>query len=173
MNPIEVTGLLVIVLLGLGWRLTWLATRVDRAHHRVERAWAALDAALVRRAQRVAEVAGRDDLDPATALLLSDSAAAVLEPDLDADQREAAESDLSHVIEVVGLDGVADEQERASLGRRLHNDAVTTARALRSRPTVRIFRLAGHAPPPRAFEMADPRGAEDRHSEALGWARDR
>lgn len=167
MNPVELAGLLVIVLLGLGWRLTWLATRVDRAHHRVERAWAALDAALVRRAQRVSELAGGDDLDPATALLLSDSAAAVLEADLDTDQRESAESDLSHVIETLGWSAhpaLVAEQQRASLGRRLHNDAVATAWALRSRSTVRIFRLAGHAAVPRAFEMADPR--------ELSWPRD-
>ncbi len=168
MNPVEVIGLLVMLLLGLGWRLTWMASRVDRAHHRVGRAWAALDVALVRRAQRVCEVAGGGGLDPATALLLSDSAAAVLDPHLDMDQRELAESDLSHVIETVGLSqhpALAAEQHRASLGRRLHNDAVATAWALRSRLTVRAFRLARHAAVPRAFEMAGPR--------ELSWPCDR
>ena len=42
---------------GHRWRLSWLATRVDRANTRAERTWAALDAALVRRAQGAAEMA--------------------------------------------------------------------------------------------------------------------
>ncbi len=157
MNPIELVGLVLIVMLAVGWRLSWLATRVDRAHHRVERAWAALDAALVRRAQRVAELAGSPTLDPASALLLSDAAASALEPDQTPLDRERAESDLSHLLDLVAPEGAGAEQDRVSLGRRLHNDAVNTARALRERRTVRVFRLAGHAPGPRTFEMADPR----------------
>lgn len=156
MNPVELVGGLLIVLLVSGWRLSWLATRVDRAHHRVERAWAALDAALVRRAQRVAEIAGSPTLDPASALLLSDAAATALEPDLDPAEREQAESDLSHVLRLVPSTQIGDEQDRAALGRRLYNDAVATARALRERRTVRVFRLAGHAAVPQTFEMADP-----------------
>jgi hypothetical protein len=158
MTGIELACALLIAALSLGWRLTWLATRVDRAHHRVERAWAALDAALVRRAQRAAELAGGAHLDPASALLLSDAAGAALEADLTAPQRELAESDLSHVLEMLSPAGIADEQQRASLGRRLYNDAVSTARGLRDRRTVRLFRLAGNAQQPRSFEMADPRG---------------
>lgn len=160
MTPLGVVALLLVVLLVAGWRLSWLATRVDRAHQRVERAWAALDAALVRRAQRAAELAGSPRLDPASALLLSDAAATALEPDLGPADREQAESDLSHVLQIVVPPGVQAgleaEQERATLGRRLHNDAVATARSLRERRTVRLFRLAGHADPPRTFEMADP-----------------
>ena len=85
-------------------------------------------------------------------------------------QREQAESDLSHVLEVVGPtlstgpDGLVAEQDRASLSRRLHNDAVATARALRRRRVVRTFRLAGHAEEPQPFEMADGR--------QLLWPRD-
>ena len=41
-------------------------------------------------------------VDPASALLVSDAAAAALEPDLSHHDRERAESDLSHVLEVVG-----------------------------------------------------------------------
>ena len=40
----------------LAWRITWLATRVHRATARAERTWSALDAALVGRAQRAAEL---------------------------------------------------------------------------------------------------------------------
>lgn len=156
MSPLEVANVLVIVLLVVGWRLSWLATRLDRAHQRVERSWAALDAALVRRAQRVTEIAGRPGLDPASALLLADAATSALEPDLDPAEREQAESDLSHLLELVTPAEIGPEQDRAALGRRLYNDAVTTARSLRDRRTVRVFRLAGHATVPRTFEMADP-----------------
>ena len=38
---------------------------------------------------------------------------------------------------------------------RFHNDTVRAARALRTHRTVRLFRLAGHAPFPLAFEMDD------------------
>ena len=53
--------------------------------------------------------------------------------------------------------GLADLQDRAVLSRRLHNDAVATARRLHRRRTVRLFRLAGYAAEPTPFEMADDR----------------
>ena len=170
MTVLGAVGLLIILLLALGWRLSWLATRVDRAHARAERTWAALDAALVRRAQRAVELVQTPGVDPASALLVSDAAAAALEPDLEHQQREQVESDLSHVLEVVrtsltsGPDCLVAEQDRASLSRRLHNDAVATARALRRRQVVRAFGLAGHAEEPQPFEMADGR--------QLMWPRD-
>ncbi len=165
MSPAEAAGVLLIVALVLGWRLTWLATRVDRAHGRVERTWAALDAALVRRAQRAAELGSAPGVDPSTTLLVSDAAAAALEPDLTLAEREQAENDLGHVLEVIPLAGLEPDLARASLSRRLHNDAVASARALRQRRSVRLFRLAGHAQEPEPFEMADHR--------QLGWPRER
>ena len=98
----SIVSVVIIVLLIIGWRLSWLATRVDRANARTESTWAALDAALVRRAQRAAELSATPGVDPASALLVSDAAAAALEPDLSRHDRERAESDLSHVLEVVG-----------------------------------------------------------------------
>jgi hypothetical protein len=47
------------------------------------------------------------------------------------------------------------ERIRASMYRRLHNDAVATALSLRRRHMVRILRLAGSSVEPRPFEMAD------------------
>jgi hypothetical protein len=155
-----VTGLLglatvIIVLLISGWWLSWIATRLDRAHARVERGWAVLDTALVRRAQASVELARQPHVDPATALLVCDAAVAALELDLAWQERELAESALSHVLDLAALSGVEAEQERATLARRLYNDAVSTARTIRQRPVVRIFRLAGWAAEPRPFEMAD------------------
>jgi hypothetical protein len=161
MNAVEIMSLVIIVALIAGWRITWLATRVDRANARAERTWAALDAALVRRAQRALELVLTPDIDPATALLVADAAAAALEPNLSRPDRERAESDLSHVLDAVGPTLLAptsrldSERARASICRRLHNDAVATALSLRRRHTVRILSLAGHAPEPRTFEMAD------------------
>lgn len=155
MTVLLALSLVVIVLLAAGWWLSWLATRLDRAHARVERSWALLDTELVRRAQRAAQLAQGPGVDPASTLLVCDAAGAALERDLSHGSREQAESTLTHVLDLVALTGLELEQDRATLARRLHNDAVSTARAIRRRPVVRAFRLAGWAPPRRPFEMAD------------------
>lgn len=147
----------VVVLLVAGWWLSWVATRLDRAHARAERSWAVLDTHLVRRAQRAVQQAQAPGVDPASALLVCDAAGAALERDLTPGAREQAESTLTHVLQLVALTGLEVEQDRATLARRLHNDAVSTARAIRRRRVVRVFRLAGRAAVPRPFEMADDR----------------
>ncbi len=153
MTSVVVLLVVIIVLLALGWWLSWLATRLDRAHARAERTWAALDAALVRRAQRSLEVAADDRVDPAATLLVCDAAARALGADL-REEREQAESTLSQVLIAAGLVGLPVEQERVDLARRLHNDAVVTARMLRKGRTARLFRLAGRAHQPVPFEIA-------------------
>ena len=161
MSTPEILALLIIVVVILVWRITWLASRVHRVTTRAERTWSALDAALVGRARRAAELVMTPGLDPATALLVLDAAVAALEPDLSRGDRERAESDLSHVLDAVdpmlpaSPNELASERARASLYRRLHNDAVATALLLRRRHTVRILRLAGRSAEPRPFEMAD------------------
>jgi len=166
MNALEMMSLVIIIALIIGWRITWLATRVDRANARAERTWAALDAALVRRAQRALELVVMPGIDPATALLVADAAATALEPNLSRTDRERAESDLSHVLDVVGpvlparTGRLDSERARASICRRLHNDAVATALSLRRRYTVRVLSLAGRAAEPRTFEMAEGRFGE-------------
>lgn len=145
----------LVVLLVAGWWLSWLATRLDRAHVRVERSWAALDTALVARAQRAAELARQPGVDPVSTLLVCDAAAAALELPLSGELREQTESTLSHVLDLVALPGLERERDRSTLTRRLHNDAVSTACSLRGRAVVRIFRLAGGSAAPRPFEMAD------------------
>jgi hypothetical protein len=101
MSTLEILALTIIVVVLLLWRITWLASRLHRANARAERAWSALDAALVGRAQRAAELIMMPGIDPATALLVLDAAAAALEPDLCRRERERAESDLSHVLDTV------------------------------------------------------------------------
>jgi hypothetical protein len=173
-STLDVLALLIILTLTIGWRITWLATRVDRANVRAERTWAALDAALVRRAQRAQELVLMPGIDPATALLVSDAANAALEPNLSRQDRERVESDLSHVLDAVnpilqsGANLLESERARASICRRLHNDAVATALSLRRRHSVRIFQLAGRAAEPRPFEMGE--GVAGRE---LGWLCDK
>jgi hypothetical protein len=183
MSTLEVLALMIIVAVILVWWITWLATRANRATVRAERTWSVLDAALVGRAQRAAELVKMPGIDPATALLVLDAAAAALEPQLRHGERERAESDLSHVLDLVDpmlrtnpceLDS---ERIRASMYRRLHNDAVATALSLRRRHTVRILRLAGRSVEPRPFEMADglictlTAGPPDSPPSALGYVR--
>jgi hypothetical protein len=161
MSTVEIMALTIIVVVVLAWRISWLATRVHRASTRAERTWSVLDAALVGRAQCATEVVIMPGIDPATTLLVLDAAAAALEPDLCHGERERTESVLSHVLDVVDPMLPASPSEldvqraRASLYRRLHNDAVATALSLRRRHTVRILRLARRSVDPRPFEMAD------------------
>jgi hypothetical protein len=70
---------LLLVLALLAWYLSFSASRLDRLHHRVEGARAALDAQLVRRAEAAVELATSGALDPASGLLLADAAARALE----------------------------------------------------------------------------------------------
>ena len=108
-------------------------------------------------AQAALEAARAPGVDPASSLLICDAAAAALPPDLDMPAREQAESDLRRVLALIPLAAVEPYQDRVELARRLHNDAVITALALRRRRTVVWFRLAGHAREPRTFEMSAER----------------
>jgi hypothetical protein len=51
---------------------------------------------------------------------------------------------------------LADAEQLLVLARRVHNDAVRDTLGLRSRRLVRWLRLAGTAPMPAYFEIADP-----------------
>jgi len=183
-NAEEIMGLVVIIALILGWRITWLATRVDRANARAERTWEALDAALVRRAQRALELVLIPDIDPATALLVSDAAAAALEPDLSRRDRERAESDLSHLLDAVvptlspSPSGLESERARASRAPSVRNGR-WSIRTLTAGPpdsppsSLAYVRLAVYAAEPRAPAVGE---AANRHSASgreLGWPCDR
>ncbi|MGH3857810.1 MAG: NUDIX hydrolase [Pseudonocardiaceae bacterium] len=137
-------------LLVLGAGAVRAATRLDRLHVRTEAAWAALDAALCRRARAVSEAQGR--VGPA---LAHRGGPAV---------REEVENELGRVLAVLDRRGLepdcagrlADAEQRVMIARRVYNDAVRDTLALRSRPMVRWLRLAGTAAAPRYFEIAEP-----------------
>ncbi len=130
----------------------------------METACAALDAALLRRAAAVLDLAADPGLDPATARGLSAAANSARRAGDEA--RELAESELSRVLREA-LDARRtetsgkrrDEVEVAARGvylaRVFHNDAVSDIRRARRSRLVRLLRLAGTAALPDYFEMDD------------------
>ncbi|GAA3856253.1 NUDIX domain-containing protein [Saccharothrix violaceirubra] len=150
-----------LVLLGLALLIgPWIlgtANRLDRLHVRTDAAWAALDAALARRAvvtRAVGAVRGVPEL--ATAASRAERAPRA--------EREAAENELAVTLSDLDRTTLApalaaellDAEQRVVLARRVHNDAVRDTLALRRRRPVRWLRLAGTAPTPSYFEIAEP-----------------
>jgi hypothetical protein len=78
--------------------------------------------------------------------------------------REELENELSRVLLTLDRRGLtpasanelADAEQRVVIARRVYNDAVRDTLALRSHRLVRWLRLAGTAPLPRYFEIAEP-----------------
>ena len=178
----------VAVLLFLGVYVSWRAGRLDRMHTRLEAARAALDVTLVRRSSVVLELASSGFLDPATSMLLAGSAhearggerppgATLTYANLG--EIELAQSNLSRALRAAfaqpgfrdaldDVDGAADllaELEAAAhqvlVARKFYNTQVAVTRDARSKPLVRLLRLAGHADLPEFFEMDDSLTAAD------------
>ncbi|MEJ2870691.1 NUDIX domain-containing protein [Actinomycetospora sp. OC33-EN08] len=158
---IVVVFLLVTALIAVG-----RARRLDRLHVRVDAARLGLVAALDRRAavvRAVAATAPSSALSPTDRRALRASARAA-EAAGDGDAREVAENDLvarRAPLECATLPPdlsaeLADADARVVVARRIHNDAVRDTRALRGRRMVRALRLAGTAPYPEYFEIAEP-----------------
>lgn len=149
------------------WYLTFTAGRLDRLHHRVETSWASLDALLQQRAALALEVTHLPGADPAISLVLTQSAYLASEADIG--ERSAAEEGLTATLEL--LDETEDfltrypalserlhvVQRKIDIAISLHKEAVITTRAQRSRPLVRIFRLAGRAPLPITYPFEERR----------------
>jgi hypothetical protein len=144
--------------------VTWTAGRLDRMHARVDAAWAALDAALVRRAAAARALlpmlpSGRE------AIALEKAASAALEAGEGG--REGVENDLSRALRAAvpllrdgpGCEHVRAELEtaasRVGLARSFHNSAVHDTRGLRGRRLPRALRLAGHRALPAYFDVDD------------------
>lgn len=163
--------LLAVVVVAFAVLLSWTAGRVDRLHHRIDGARAALEAQLMHRSGAALELAATGVLDPARSLLLMDAAHQARASDQV--DREMAESDLSQALvaslgddaEVARLQEHPAAQEllgelgnacrKVELARRFHNDVVASALALRRNVVVRWFGLAGHADMPVTVEMDD------------------
>jgi 8-oxo-dGTP pyrophosphatase MutT (NUDIX family) len=150
----------VVLLLFVGSCLL-RANRLDRLHIRTDAARAALMAALERRAVVTRAVALHlDDEGLRGAATRAEHAAT--------DDRELQENELSGLLAGVVRtrlplalrNELADAEQRVMIARRVYNDAVRDTRALRSRRLVRWLRMAGTAPVPAYFEIADT-GTDD------------
>ncbi len=160
------TSVFVIVfMLIFIWYLTFLATRLDRLHHRVETSWANLDGLLQRRAAVALEISRSEIADPASAMLLT--AAAYQAREANIENRSVAESGLSGALGLLLADGQSSQRpaevvllrelsqltDKVRIAIALHVDAVTRTHLVRRKLIVRIFRLAGTAPLPIAYEF--------------------
>lgn len=153
-------AVLLPVLLGLGWWLSYVAVRLDRLHTQVEATGAALDAQAVRRAEATVELAYSGDVDPASAALLLDAATqALAEQGEWLAERCRAESELSEVLRTVLPAGaharLGGAAERMRLARHFHNEVVERTLALRVRRVVRALHLAGRTPLPEPIVLDD------------------
>jgi hypothetical protein len=168
----------LLSLIGTTWAVALCLSRVRRLHRlhiRVDGARAGLDAALVRRAAAAAAAgvvtAGaqctpapplpcshpRSDTGARTAMPVAES---VVDPEAAANalSRALARLDRAALPDDVRA-ALADAEQLLVLARRVHNDAVRDTLGLRSRRLVRWLRLAGTAPMPAYFEIADPPAA--------------
>ena len=160
-NWVLVTFILLISL----WYLSFLATRLDRLHHRVETSWANLDALLQKRAAVALEIAHSDIADPASSLLLT--GAAYQARDADIESRSSAESGLSGALGLLLEDSahlataadnallteLSELTDKIRVAIAIHTGAVTRTQMVRRKFIVRIFRLAGTAPLPVTYEF--------------------
>ncbi len=163
----------VLAALVLGFYMSSTAGRLDHLHKRIDTSRLTLDAHLLRRSSVTLEIAASGLLDPATSMLLAESAhEARLSIDADEVARSQAESDLTAALRAVlepvdvaeirsstggaeMLDELSAACQRVNLSRRFHNDAVRACRELRDQGFVRVFRLAGHTAWPQMVEMDD------------------
>lgn len=165
MNLETLLTLLAIVI--IGWYLSFLASRLDRLHHRVETSWATLDSLLQQRAALAQQIVAESNLDPATAYLISTSAISARNANII--ERSAAESVLSEALKLVQnsaqdnslelpselLVELSDITNKVKMAINIHLEAVNATRNLRSKIFIRLFRLAGKAPLPVRYEFED------------------
>jgi 8-oxo-dGTP pyrophosphatase MutT (NUDIX family) len=152
----------VLVALVLGLWLAATANRLDRLHVRTDAAWAALDAALARRAVVARAAAAAIRLDDVSADRLR--AEAERAEGTPREEREEAENRLS--LQLAAVDRaklplalaaeLLDAEHRVVIARRVHNDAVRDTLTQRRRRPVRWLKLAGTARQPEYFEIVEP-----------------
>lgn len=152
----------VAVFLLVAW-LAATANRLDRLHVRTDAAWAALEAALARRAVVARAVAAAIRLDDVGADRLR--AEAERTETTPRDEREEAENRLS--LQLAAVDRaklplaltaeLLDAEHRVVIARRVHNDAVRDTLTQRRRRLVRWLKLAGTASRPEYFEIVEPK----------------
>lgn len=159
-------ALVVAVVLVLVWATVLCVARVrrlDRLHVRTDAARAGLETALERRAGAALAVAAVLESEGGRADRLRAAVAGTQSARSPAGDLEAAENVLGRALAVVErsvlpaavLEELVDAEQLVILARRVHNDAVRDTLGLRSRRLVRWLHLAGTAPLPAYFEIAD------------------
>ena len=159
-------SLAILFLIALfAWYLSFLATRLDRLHHRVETSWANLDGLLQRRAAIAIEIARSEIADPASSLLLTFAAHQAREASVK--DRSQAETGLSGALGILletstSVQSLSEQdllRELAELNAKikvaiaLHVESVNRAQLIRSKWIIKTFRLAGRAPLPVTYEF--------------------
>lgn len=161
----KTTLAIALILLLTLWYLSFLATRLDRLHHRVETSWANLDGLLQRRAAIALQIAHSDFIDPASSMLLT--SAAHQARDAAMADRSSAEMALSGALKLLLIDGEIHASSREQLllddltkltakiaiAIAIHTDAVSSTQAVRKKFAIKVFRLAGRAPLPVTYEF--------------------
>lgn len=167
-------ALLMFSLIFLVWKLSTIASRLDRTHRRRDAALNSLRQYLAIRATATAKLITSGNLDPMVASRLRE----VLENVMN----ESEKSFVDYLIAESKLTGALCEEfenenqltqslnntktadlvfelvrstKRVQLARRFHNDAVGASQLLHKRFVVRLFRLAGHTPAPKAVDLDD------------------
>jgi hypothetical protein len=165
-------GWLIVAVVAAVLLTLWIAftlTRLDRLHARVDAAYAALDAQLVRRAVALLRVAETPDpaRDDDTRVAYERLATHALAASGSGAAREEAENAVGRAVRAVRDAGrtaggdtgataeVAEAAARVQIARRFYNDAVRDTRALRARRLPRLFRMAGHREMPQFFDIDD------------------
>lgn len=157
--------LIVLFIAILAWYLTFLATRLDRLHGRVETSWANLDGLLQRRAAIAIEIARSEISDPASSLLLTFAAHQAREASVR--DRSQAETGLTGALGILieGADSISspieldllreldDLTKKIKVAIAMHVEAVDRTQMVRKKFLSRLFRLAGHAPAPVVYEF--------------------
>jgi len=163
-----ITALTVLLIIFIvGWYLSFSASRLDRLHHRVETSWEHLDALLQRRSSLALEISHSSDLDPATMVILTESAYISREESIlernDAERslseslrflRTAAENGEVHV-DFGLLSELTLLTEKINIAVLIHLEAVTTVKRVRSKFLYRLFHLAGRAKSPHAYSFEE------------------
>ena len=155
----------IVLILLFAWYLNFSATRLDRLHHRVETSWGNLDALLQRRASLAQEIAHLPEIDTATNIILTSAAHQARMAEIA--NRSDAESGLSEALKLLRdesdfpmhyreiFEELDSLSERIRVAVAIHREAVTATRARRSKPLIKVFRLAGRAPLPVTYPFED------------------
>jgi hypothetical protein len=153
----------LLVVVGLTTLVATRIRRLDRLHVRTDAARAGLEAALERRADAALALAVALEASGGEAAGIRTSVADARAVHVRGEDREGAENVLGRELAAVARTGVpdavleelVDAEQLLILARRVHNDAVRDTRDLRSRRLVRWLHLAGTAPMPEYFEIAE------------------